>query len=70
MIRVSIKGDNGGKEQPYPKLMISKGGQIVLMFSPRVGTLLEGNGICGECVDYWEMGQFTDFDGSVELKNA
>jgi len=59
--------------KPYPKLMISKIGIVVLFSSPRVGVfILAKNGgpyTVGEHLEDWTMSQFTDYTGKLELSN-
>ena len=59
--------------KPYPKLMISKSGNVVLFSSPKVGVaiLVENDGpyTVGEHIEDWVQEEFTDYTGKLELSN-
>lgn len=56
---------------PFPKLMISDYELVVLFELPGSGTALTDNGHwhVGEHSDSWEMSDFSDFSGTVTLRN-
>jgi hypothetical protein len=57
---------------PYPKLMKSKIGKIVLMTAHGVGTVLsdeQGYAKVGQYGGDWSMENFTDFHGTITLSN-
>ena len=72
-MKVKVIESKGKEEIPYPKLMESNSGAIVLMYKEGEGTVLKLNskgGLeMGEYVPGWEMDCFTDFDGKLELTN-
>lgn len=57
--------------KPFPKLMISDKGTLVLFVSTEVGTVIksDSNYKTGEHLDDWVMSLFKDFDGEVTLSN-
>jgi len=60
------------KKESYPRLMISTTGTIVLFYAPWSGTCLRaGEPIesVGAYSTNWDMERFSDFEGTVELKN-
>jgi hypothetical protein len=57
---------------PFPKLMISADGCVVLFTCDRTGTCLEVGGhdaVLGQFSDLWKMGEFSDFNGAITLHN-
>lgn len=62
-------------ETPYPKLMISKDGNIVFMTSKGVGVMLHDvrnqwvDPQMGAIWDRWHMPNFRDFNGTLSLSN-
>ena len=59
------------KTIPFPKLMKSDNGRIVLFSSPKVGTLVSSSHY--ETVGYysnnWDEECFKDYGGTIELTN-
>jgi hypothetical protein len=59
-------------ELPYPKLMKSENGKIVLMTVRGVGMVLsdsQGYSKAGTYSDDWKMENFSDFHGTIALSN-
>lgn len=73
MINVTVNDDPENKDRAFPKLMKSHSGSIVWFVEPEKGTCvvaLEKTFISpGEYSDDWNMSHFTDFTGSVTLRN-
>jgi hypothetical protein len=59
------------KELPYPKLMKSNNGKIVLMTVRGEGMVLfdEGYTKAGHYSNEWIMHNFSDFHGTIALSN-
>ena len=59
--------------KPFPKLMISEHGTLVLFESDEVGTIIypgiNNTYKIGDYIDDWVMSLFKDFDGEVTLSN-
>ena len=72
-MKVKVTEGKAKEEIPYPKLMESNSGAIVLMYKEGEGTVLNtGRHILievGEHVDSLQMDSFTDFEGKLELTN-
>jgi len=56
---------------PFPKLMISEDGLIVLFTKPGLGIVLHEGGLnsFGEYDNRWGMNYFRDYDGTLTLSN-
>jgi hypothetical protein len=72
-MKVKVIESKAKEERPYPKLMESYNGTIVLMYREGEGTVLNKGSItmrevC-EYIDCWEMDGFKDFEGKLELTN-
>ena len=71
MIQSQITG-NQSKAHSYPKLMESEDANlIVLMTAPKNGVVVHASeeyGV-GHSSDDWDMECFTDYNGTIELKN-
>jgi hypothetical protein len=69
-IKVTQKPALPKDSKPYPKLMFSQYGQVVLMHTHECGTLVNGERSEIGChSESWDMGIFRDFDGSITLQN-
>ena len=72
-MKVSVIESKAKEETPYPKLMESDSGTIVLMYKREEGTLIKtgkiGSVELGEYHKDWNMLCFTDFEGKLELTN-
>lgn len=65
----NIKRNN----RPYPKLMISDSGMIVLFIRERAGTVLHSSGLKsmeGRYDTEWPMRYYRDFEGELTMKNG
>lgn len=61
------------KEIQFPKLMISKDGNIVLFTELDVGTLIKGEvgmNRGGDHYDGWNFENFHDYVGTITLENS
>lgn len=73
MIQVKTIKQESKNEFNFPKLMISISGTIVLFCAPFKGIRIKtsNNGqVMGEWCTSWDMDSFTDYDGTIELKNV
>ena len=71
-MKVEVNETEKNGETPFPKLMISKNGNIVLMTSNEVGTLVKSADKIykpGKPNNGWIMAAFTDFHGTVTISN-
>jgi hypothetical protein len=70
---MKVKVIESKQEIPFPKLMESDIGTIVLFYKEREGVLLktvpESFKEVGEYHEEWAMDCFTDFEGKLELTN-
>lgn len=69
---MDVKVNETKAEVPFPKLMISRKGTIVLFYEEHCGTCLKsplGNTPIGSYSRDWDMECFSDFDGEVTLSN-
>jgi hypothetical protein len=79
MITVTV-GEQKTQEKPFPKVMISDLGQIILAIEPSIGRedlltgyLLKSNGYpIGEngFTKNWSREKFTDFNDPITIQNA
>jgi hypothetical protein len=73
MIQATINTNQKSKSLPYPKLMISESGTIVLFKESAIGVvLLEGNSGCYKIGDNhftWDMNAFKDYYEAITLQN-
>ena len=63
---------NPKSKMPFPKLMITDEGIVVLMLESGKGTVVSTIESCYEIGHYsesWAMSSFYDFNGSVTLSN-
>lgn len=72
---MSVKSTTSNKitSTPYPKLMGTHGGLIVLFCRPKCGTVvvqINPSATVGYYSEDWEMSHFTDYMGSVTLENS
>lgn len=73
MINVTIGESKTQSEKPFPKLMISELGTIVLMSSHCCGTVVHERSMCygiGHSSSGWQMRSFTDYNEPITLQNA
>lgn len=73
-MKVKIKENKGSSVgTPFPKLMISESGTIVLFQESDKGVCLKDGCLTfkkvGQYTNDWSMHYFTDFDGKVTLSN-
>jgi hypothetical protein len=72
-MKVKVIESKAKEEIPFPKLMESDIGTIVLFYKEREGVLLktvpESFKEVGEYHEEWAMDIFTDFEGKLELTN-
>ena len=72
-MKVEVIESKEKEEIPYPKLMESPKGAIVLMYKEGEGILLKSNPSSGfeigEYICGLAMNCFTDFEGKLELTN-
>jgi hypothetical protein len=72
-MKVAVINANAKQEKPFPKLMVTNEGKVVLFSENKKGMVInaiESHGeINGECYHCWDMSMFTDFEGSVTLSN-
>jgi hypothetical protein len=70
---VKITNPKQTSNKPFPKLMISDMGRIVLFREEFRGTLIahdpQGIDEIGYTSSSWQMDSFVDFDGEIMLKN-
>jgi hypothetical protein len=72
MIQATINTNQNSKSLPYPKLMISEKGTIVLFQNRAIGVvLLEGfsNYKIGHHSFTWDMNSFSDYYEAITLQN-
>lgn len=72
MVQTTINTNQQSKSLPYPKLMISDKGTIVLFESRAIGiVLLEGYGSykLGHHSFTWDMNNFSDYYEAITLQN-
>lgn len=67
-----INTGNEKKELPFPKLMVSNNGNVVLFVNSQEGFCVysspEFDRLFG-LYDTWNISDFTDFNGSITLSN-
>ena len=60
--------------KPFPKLMISENGNIVLFSEPDFGTLIVPSSTIGKEIGYWheswDTEVFTDYNEPITIQNA
>jgi hypothetical protein len=72
MIKTAILTNQNSRSLPYPKLMLSESGTIVLMKDSSVGVvLIKGTSTyeIGFYSNTWDITAFTDFNESINLQN-
>jgi hypothetical protein len=72
MIKTAILTNQNSRSLPYPKLMISESGTIVLFKDRSVGVvLIKGTSTyeIGHYSNTWDFTAFTDFNASITLQN-
>ena len=74
MIKVTVGEQKTQSEKPFPKLMKSYKGTIVLFHKPTYGFVLKAgddtNNSLTTTPDGWLMGDFTDYNEPITLQNA
>ena len=73
MITVKTTTEVKQEPKPFPKLMKSINGNIVLFESPQNGVLIvkgETNKITGNYSCEWDMNNFTDYNEPITIQNA
>jgi hypothetical protein len=70
-MKAIVKKEPAKKAKPFPKLMISRMGTIVLFIRPKVGAVIKRSKISDYDTSYlgWDMSHFSDFNGTVTLSN-
>ena len=72
MVQTTINTNQNSRSLPYPKLMISEKGTIVLFSDKSIGVvLLEGitNYKIGHHSFSWDMNSFSDYYEAITLQN-
>jgi hypothetical protein len=70
MISVIKNTKTEALEKPFPKMMKAPDGLIVYFTEPQVGLVIKDKDYSfGYMSSTWKSGNFTDFEGVVELKN-
>lgn len=75
MIKSVIENKEVKKELPFPKLMITKKGKVVLFYRKDHGAIVcykaphDSDEEIGYISDKWIMSSFKDFHGSITLSN-
>lgn len=74
MITVKTTTREKQEPKPFPKLMISDNGNIVLFTEPDFGTLIVASSTIGEEIGYyhesWDTEVFTDYNEPITIQNA
>lgn len=70
-MKVNFTDHEVKKIVPYPKLMISKDGDMIVLFARKNhGTVLWDEEVePGEHSTVWDMDQFEDYNGTITLSN-
>ena len=71
MVQTTINTNQKSRSLPYPKLMISEKGTIVLFQSSAIGVVLKGNEFykLGFYSESFDMNIFSDFNEAITLQN-
>ena len=72
MIKTAILTNQNSRSLPYPKLMLSESGTIVLMKDRSVGVvLIKGTSTyeIGFYSNTWDITAFSDYNESITLQN-
>jgi len=73
MVQTTINTNQNSRSLPYPKLMVTESGTIVLFQNPSIGVvLLQGNSRCykiGHHSFTWDMNAFSDYYEAITLQN-
>lgn len=71
MVQTTINTNQQSKSLPYPKLMVSEKGTIVLFESSATGVVLKGNDFykLGFYSQSFDMNVFSDFNEAITLQN-
>ena len=74
MITVKKTTEKKQEPKPFPKLMISETGNIVLFSEPDFGTLIVPSSTIGKEIGYWQKSWatefFTDYNEPITIQNA
>lgn len=74
MINVTLGAADTQKEKPFPKLMISYKGTIILFHKPEYGFVIRPrsstNNELTDSPDGWLMKDFTDYNEPITIQNA
>ena len=74
MITVKTTTEKKQEPKPFPKLMISETGNIVLFSEPDFGTLIVPSHTIGKEVGFyhesWRAEEFTDYNEPITIQNA
>ena len=68
-MKVEVEEISKKAGRPFPKLMISQRGTLVLFTSSEVGTLLKGADYPIGYHSYFDNECFKDFEGEITLSN-
>jgi hypothetical protein len=69
-MKVIVGNESTPKGRPFPKLMVSEEGTIVLMEKEGYGAVIAPKDAIGTRTHTgWAMVRFRDFDGSITLSN-
>lgn len=71
-MKSTVNSNELKNSKPFPKLMITKIGTIVLFTQSSVGICVskgDSDNRVGAFFNNWDMSQFTDFNGTVTLQN-
>ncbi len=71
MVQLTINTNQKSRSLPYPKLMVSEKGTIVLFESSETGVVLKGNDFykLGFYSQSFDMNVFSDFNEAITLQN-
>ncbi len=71
---ITVKTTTEKKEpKPFPKLMKSVNGNVVLFYKNGEGVLIEkvtSERLAGEYTTEWDMDNFTDYNEPITIQNA
>ena len=72
-IKVTIGESKTQEEKPFPKLMSTEYGTIVLMVKYGCGVVVHERSYCygvGHYSEHWQPKSFTDYNEPITLQNA
>ena len=71
---IKVKTEVKQEPKPFPKLMKSETGNIVLFTEPDFGTLIVASSTIGKEIGYWQKSWdtevFTDYNEPITIQNA